>query len=150
MTTFVNNAQLTAAITAADIATAGTANVTVFNPTPGGGVSAPATFTITATNPLPAITTLSPNSGQAGGPAFTLTVDGSNFVAGSVVRWNGTARVTTFVNNAQLTAAITAADIATVGTANVTVFNPTPGGENRPPAPLPSPIPRSRFNYFYH
>ena len=66
MTTFVNNTQLTAVITAADIATAGTANVTVFNPTPGGGESATAaTFTITATNPLPAITTLSPNSGAS-------------------------------------------------------------------------------------
>ena len=148
VTTFGNNAQLTAAITAADIATAGTANVTVFNPTPGGGESAPATFTITTTNPnpVPAITILSPNARQAGGPAFTLTVNGSNFVTGSVVRWNGTDRVTTFVSNAQLTAAITAADIATVGTANVTVFNPTPGGGESPASTFtisntPVPIP---------
>jgi hypothetical protein len=38
---------LKAAITAADIQAAGTAAVTVFNPTPGGGTSVARTFTIT-------------------------------------------------------------------------------------------------------
>src|SRR5216683_791054 len=46
----------------------------------------------------------------------------------SVVNWNGSPRATTFVSSAQLTAQISAADIATTGTASVTVFNPTPGG----------------------
>ena len=65
---------------------------------------------------------------MAGGPAFTLTVNGSNFVSGSVVRWNGANRTTTFVSATQLTAAIPAADIAAAGTASVTVQNPPPGG----------------------
>ena len=60
--------------------------------------------------------------------ATTKTVTGSGFVSGSVVRWNGANRTTTFVSATQLTASITAADIATAGTAQVTVFNPTPGG----------------------
>jgi len=128
-TTFVSSAQLTAAIPASDIAAAGTASVTVFNPAPGGGTSSTLTFTITAANnPVPVVTTLSPSSTTAGGGAFTLTVNGSNFVATSVVRWNGSARTTTFVSGAQVTAAIPASDIAAVGTANVTVFNPAPGG----------------------
>jgi hypothetical protein len=63
-----------------------------------------------------------------GGPAFTLTVYGAGFISSSVVRWNGADRTTTFVSGTQLTAAITAADIAAAGTANVTVFNPAPGG----------------------
>jgi hypothetical protein len=42
----VNSGQVTAKITAADIATAGTASVTVKNPAPGGGTSNPLTFTI--------------------------------------------------------------------------------------------------------
>src|SRR5258705_10902624 len=46
----------------------------------------------------PTLTTLSPSSAVAGGPAFTLTVNGSNFVSGSVVRWNGANRTTTFVS----------------------------------------------------
>src|SRR5450759_3833593 len=79
--------------------------------------------------PVPTTTSLSPTSKTAGQGAFTLTVNGTNFVSGlSVVRWNGADRTTTYVNSTQLTAAITAADIASTGTASVTVFNPTPGG----------------------
>ena len=128
-TTFVSSTQLTAAIAAADIAAAGTAQVTVFNPAPGGGTSNAQTFTInTINNPVPTTTSLSPASATAGGSAFTLTVNGSGFVNGSVVQWNGAGRTTTFVSSTQLTAAIPAADIATAGTAQVTVFNPAPGG----------------------
>ena len=127
-TTYVSPTQLTAAITAADIASAGTFPVTVFNPTPGGGTSNAVNFTVIATNPVPTLTTLSPSSATAGGIAFTLTVNGTNFINGSVVRWNGSARTTTYVSPTQLTAAITAADIASAGTFPITVFNPTPGG----------------------
>jgi len=87
-----------------------------------------ATASTTVTNPVPAITTLSPSTTSAGGGAFTLTVNGSNLVNGAEVRWNGVARTTTYGSAAQLTAAISAADISAVGTATVTVFNPTPGG----------------------
>jgi len=125
-TTYVSATQLTAAIPATDIATAGTPGVTVFNPAPGGGTSGAKTFT--TNNPVAAITTLSPGSATAGGPAFTLAVTGTGFVSGSKVRWNGADRTTTFVSATQLNAAIPATDIASIGTAYVTVFNPTPGG----------------------
>lgn len=73
---------------------------------------------------LPALTSLSPSSKVAGTGAFTLTVNGANFVNGtSTVRWNGSNRTTTFVSATQLTAAITAADITSSGTANITVAN---------------------------
>ena len=127
-TTFVSDTQLTAAIPATDIATAGTASVTVFNPAPGGGASNSLTFTINASNPAPAISSLAPAAATAGGAAFTLTVTGSGFVNGAVVRWNGANRPTTFVSTTQLTATISAADLAAAGTASVTVFNPAPGG----------------------
>jgi len=45
-TTYVSDTTLTATVPAADIKTAGTASITVVNPTPGGGASAAATFTI--------------------------------------------------------------------------------------------------------
>ncbi len=45
-TTYVNAGQLTAQISGGDIPFPGTKNVTVFNPTPGGGTSTAATFTI--------------------------------------------------------------------------------------------------------
>jgi hypothetical protein len=79
-------------------------------------------------NPLPALTSLSPPSQPKGGPGFTLTVNGSDFVSGAVVRWDGSDRTTTFVDATQVTAAISASDIAVHDTVDVTVFNPFPGG----------------------
>ncbi len=131
-TQFVSATQLTASITAADIALAGTANVVVQNPAPGGGSSPAATFTIN--NPAPTITSLNPSSVTAGGAAFALTVNGTSFVSASTVWWNGAQRTTQFVSATQLTASITAADIASAGTANVVVQNPAPGGGSSPAA----------------
>jgi 6-phosphogluconolactonase (cycloisomerase 2 family) len=76
----------------------------------------------------PTITSISPNTSVAGGAAFTLTINGTNFVAASTVNFGGSAPATTFVNSTQLTAAIAAASIASTGTLAVTVTNPAPGG----------------------
>ena len=147
MTAFVNSSQLTAQITAADVASIGAANVTVVNPTPGGGVSNTATLAISnQPNPTPALTALSPNSIAAGSAAFVLTVNGTSFVPGAVVNWNGSPRTTTFVSGTQLTAQITAEDVAAQGVASVTVVNPAPGGgvsnaltfTATPPNPVPT------------
>jgi hypothetical protein len=93
-------------------------------------------------NPVPTTSTIDPTSKTEGGDKFTLTVNGTNFVKGSspsVVRWNGpfpgpTDRQTIFVTDKQLTADITAADIANAGIADVTVFNPAPDGGTSTPA----------------
>jgi pro-kumamolisin-like protein/Big-like domain-containing protein len=92
--------------------------------------SPPVAFTITAANnPVPTITApLVPASATAGGAAFPLTVNGTNFVSNSTVNFGGAAKATTFVNSTQLTASILASDIANAGTPAVTVTNPTPGG----------------------
>src|SRR5438034_2375837 len=55
---------------------------------------------------------LVPNTATAGSAAFTLTVNGSGFVGGSVIYWNSTAHTTQFMTNGQLTTPITAAEIA--------------------------------------
>lgn len=96
----------------------------------------------------PVLNSLEPNSATAGGPAFTLTVNGGNFVSGATVRWNGAARTTTFVSSAQLRVAIPAADIAAAGTAQVSVANPsgTPSGSLPfTVAAAPPPPPTSTF-----
>ncbi|MCH8269147.1 MAG: hypothetical protein IH846_16710, partial [Acidobacteria bacterium] len=90
-------------------------DITINNPAPTG-------------NPAPTISSLSPSSAPEGEAGFTLTVTGTGFVAGSVVRWNSTDRSTAFVSSGELQATIPASDIATAGTANVTVFTPSPGG----------------------
>ena len=126
-TTYVSSTRLTASISEADIAMAGTVSVTVFNPAPGGGASNVQIFTISDPS-VPAISKLSPSSRKAGGATFTFTVNGSGFVADSVVQWNGANRTTTFVSATRLTAVIPASVIATAGTVRVTVFTPAPGG----------------------
>ncbi len=90
--------------------------------------TSPAVTVEAGINPPPVLSALTPNRAPVGATAFTLTVDGSGFVSSSVVRWNGTARPTTFVGASRLTATIAAADVASVGTAEVTVFTPAPGG----------------------
>jgi hypothetical protein len=118
--------QLEVQVPASYVATANVAQITVANPGPGGGESFAVSFTIVAqTNGEPAITLpLSPPSAKAGGAAFTLTVNGSNFAVSDTVTWNGSVRTTTFVNSTQVTVAIDASDITTVGSASVAVATP--------------------------
>jgi len=94
-------------------------------------IAAGVTFTgsAAAQNPVPLINQpLVPDATKPGGAEFTLTVNGTGFVSGSVVHWNDSARATTFVSPSKVTANILASDIAKPTTASVTVFNPTPGG----------------------
>ncbi len=73
-------------------------------------------------NPTPTTTSISPSSATAGASGFTLTVNGTNFISGSsTVTWGGANRTTTFVSTTELTATISAADIASSGTVNVGV-----------------------------
>jgi uncharacterized protein (TIGR03437 family) len=132
MTTFESATELNASIPATDLATVGgaggTAQVTVFTPAPGGGTSNALTFTIIPDNPKPSITSISPNTRVEGSPGFLLTVNGTGFINGSVVRWDGSPRTTTFDSPTKLTAQIDATDLIGVGQVSVTVFNPAPGG----------------------
>src|ERR1039457_1115801 len=61
--TYVSASQLTISLTTADLATAGSYPVVVTNPAPGGGPSAPFSFTVApANNPVPTISLLTPPS----------------------------------------------------------------------------------------
>jgi hypothetical protein len=75
-------------------------------------------------NPVPLINQpLAPTSAAPGGPAFTLTVNGTGFDTGATVNWNGAPLATTWVGGEQLTATVPAANIASPGTAAITVAN---------------------------
>ncbi|HTZ74219.1 MAG TPA: hypothetical protein VMB47_09890 [Candidatus Aquilonibacter sp.] len=78
--------------------------------------------------PSPVVTSLSPTNVNAGQPAFTLTVVGSNFTPASSVLWNGVARVSFFQDSDHITADILQSDIENPGKAQVTVETPQPGG----------------------
>ncbi|MBS1789332.1 MAG: pre-peptidase C-terminal domain-containing protein [Acidobacteria bacterium] len=116
------NGTVSFSIAATTVTTSRTATLTIgnqlFTVTQAGGVP----------TPVPTLSSISPTSTTVGSAPFTLMVTGTNFINSSMVRWNGNDRATTFVNGTQLTAAITAGDIAVPGTPTVTVFNPPPGG----------------------
>jgi len=117
--------QLQVHIFASDVAAPGTVNVTVVNPSPGGGTSLPSPFVIEPVQAgAPVVTSLSPSDVKAGSAAFTLTVNGSNFTANDPVTWNGDVRLTTFVNSNQVTANILSTDIANAGSGSVSVATP--------------------------
>lgn len=136
---------VTAVLPAAMISKIGTAFVQTIQPHSGSGtngLSNPVAFEIyPPSNPVPTITTISPNTTTAGGAAQTLTITGTNFLlttdpsGGSQVRWNTTTQTNLSVTNitaTQITATVPVGLLATAGTATVTVFNP-------PPPPLPTP-----------
>jgi hypothetical protein len=79
----------------------------------------------------PNISSLNPTWATAGGAGFTLTINGSGFVPGANVQWNGSALVTTYASANQLTAAVPTGLITEASSASVVVVNPD-GLESNP------------------
>ena len=120
-TTFVSATQLTTIVPTSLLSTAGTAQVAVSDASILGPVST--SLALPVTSGTLAVTRLSPATLTAGDVGFTLTVFGSGFDATSVVQWQGAARTTTRVSSTEILAQISAADIATIGSAAITVTN---------------------------
>jgi hypothetical protein len=77
----------------------------------------PPTTTLTLSSISPALIELDAASD------FALTLTGNNFTRGSVVRWNGAARPTTFISSTSLSIAVRRSDVATLGSYRITVFD---------------------------
>lgn len=56
--------------------------------------------------PAPVLSALVPATAEVGTPSFTLSVQGSGFVPGSVILFNGFAEPTTFVSATELTTGV--------------------------------------------
>src|SRR5213079_2981075 len=106
---------------------AGTTNVTITAGNGAGTCNTASAILVITISSRPTITSLSPTCTAAGGPQFTLTVNGTNFVSGATVNWNGSPLATAFVSATQLTATVPAALIATAGTSSITVVTPCGG-----------------------
>ena len=79
-----------------------------------------------AANPVPLVyQPLVPTVVAPGHAGFTLTVNGTGFVSGAVVNWNGSPLATTFVSSRQLQATVPAANVAQATSAAITVSNPS-------------------------
>ncbi len=97
----------------------------------GGGtqiIPPPKTLTLTAIAPYNASTYgISPPWVPAGIQGFTLMANGTGFTSTTVMQWNGAALPTQFGSSANLAATISAALVATPGTASITVHDPSTG-----------------------
>lgn len=127
-TTVNSPSNVSAMISAADISTAGTVQVVVTNPSPGGGPSAPLFFVITQPTVIPTISSLSPPAIPAGLLA-NLTVSGTGFTQGASLNIGGPAGNAynqVFVSSTQLFAQNVVVDA--VGTIPVYIIDPAPGG----------------------
>src|SRR5258707_2794435 len=68
--------------------------------------------TAPSVNPAPVLGTLSPDGAKQATGSLTLTVGGTNFSSGAVVRWNGADLPTAVLSPSLLTAVVAAADPA--------------------------------------
>jgi DNA-binding beta-propeller fold protein YncE len=94
----------------------------------GGGGSSGGSGGGGSTQDVPVLTSITPSSATAGAPAVALTLHGSDFENGATAQWDGTALPSLWVSATEMTATIPASDIASAGTARVSVANPTPSG----------------------
>jgi hypothetical protein len=131
-TTFVSETALRVTVPDDLMGTGGEMTVTVQTPAPGGGTSAGATFTVR--NPVPAIASLSVDTGRVGYGDRQVTVNGTGFVPGAQVLWNGSARTTNYTSPTQLTFIPGTADVTQAGPVQLRVQNPQPGGGVSGPA----------------
>jgi alpha-tubulin suppressor-like RCC1 family protein len=138
-TTYVNDTELNASISAADIAEYGVASINVFNPGPGGGVSGDHPLTVGFPHPI--VDALERVSASMGEEGFTLEVFGGDFTEGSVVLWNGEGRATVFLAETLLRATIPSSDLERPGIYEVRVETPPPGGGTSEPLEFAVQIP---------
>lgn len=129
-TEFLNGSLLRATITEADVASAGTAKVTVLTKTGLNEIleSAAVAFSIKSERPVPTLDGLFPPGAQTGGNDMTLAILGKNFTRESVVRWNGVERTANFYSSTEISLPVTKADLANAANVEISVFTPGPGG----------------------
>ncbi len=124
-TTVNDDGTVSATIPANLLTTVGVAAIGLQNPAgcdfPGTAINT-VPFGVNA----PSITSISPNQATVGSPGFLLTVNGADFASGATINFNGTVLSTAFLSSTQLSATVTAAQVATIGTKNVFVQNPGP------------------------
>jgi uncharacterized protein (DUF1800 family) len=109
------------------------ANTITVTATSVADTTATGNATMTLGNPVPILSTVTPDLVVIG--KFSLTLTGSGFMNGSVVNFGSQPLTTTFVSPTELTAT-GSATIAQVGTVNVSVTNPNPVSATSAPIPV--------------
>ncbi len=122
----INQNKLQVKLTAEDLEYGRYIEITASNPSPSGGLSRPAIFTVL--NFIPSLTSLNPATIRAGSPEFILTLTGDSYVKTSIVSFNNQQYQARYISKAQIEATIPATAIKTPGIYPIKVINPVPGG----------------------
>lgn len=80
--------------------------------------------------PSPTLLSIVPSSVVAGAPGLTIQANGANFTTSSTIQWNGSSLPTTFATGTQLTVTVPAIDLASAGTAQISISNNLAGVGN--------------------
>ncbi len=146
-TVVVSDTQLQISVTADDLENGGIIGITVRNSPillpPSESVN------LTINNPVPVVTTLTPDTVDEFDPDTVITVEGTDFVPSSIGRVAGANRATVFIDSTELQVTALAADLIPDGTRDIDVVNPAPGGGTSNAATLTIdnvPLPLTRTN----
>jgi hypothetical protein len=152
-TAFIGATQLSASLSAEDVAAAGTYEIRVYSP--GGGLSKPLALTVAQrpAAPRPILTSLEPAQVAAGSGPAVVSLLGNGFADTTVIRWGDTDRRPKEFTPTKMTVALTKEDTASPREVRVSTETPQPGGgrsdplvfkvvqpegmPNPPPAPAP-------------
>ena len=128
-TTYVSATNLKAQVTAEYLSQPTTYQLYVTNPPPAGGS---ASINLQIVGLEAAINSAEPVSVVAGTNPGPIVLNGSNFMTGAKVQWNGTNVSTTYISTNQLQFQPTTAELATPSIVELTVTNPSPGTISAP------------------
>lgn len=81
-----------------------------------------------ALNPVPNIVFIDPSVGYLNSGEKVITLTGSNFIRGSIARYDGSNRPTAFIDSSRLQMKLSPADMTNLGAHKISVYNPLPGG----------------------
>lgn len=122
-TEYVGRNELSVEVPASALESLASYELTVVNPSPGGGESPPALLNVESvpSRAYPRIESFEPWATTAGSSDFTLEIRGSGFTPSSTVQWNGEDRTTTYVHSGELTIVVSASDVASPGAGRIVV-----------------------------
>ncbi len=119
-TAFLDSTRLKAIVPASWIIGGGAAEVSVSNP--DGLTSEVSSFQVLEAKPR--IAGVAPGTLAAGVSGLVLAVDGSGYLPGTILQWDGVPLETTFVDPTRLTAQVPADRMLNSGSARLTAVNP--------------------------
>ncbi len=94
------------------------------------------TVTVSALNPVPTLTSVTPDLVETTTPVAVITLRGARFAQGAVAVLNGTPRPALYISATELHLVLGPADLQAAGPRTIAIRNPAPGGGTSDPLPL--------------